>query len=576
MVSPTHRPGQRRRLWAVDLETHAYQTMGSIGPIVLELQLKNSPQLGRLEVNPIDWGQSSGVVRDVAELWQGANSQGHHTTARAHLRVLTSAFKVFVQHGVRRWSDLTIETLTAIEGNHANDQEIGFFWNCLRRIPEDSMNGRMAEDVVRFIQSAPNIRRKQTVPTEALKPELLRDVIRAAMADISQAEYRIKKADWDGCSVPSKNSLIRRHEMVAFYVLLCVEWGMSPDVIKDLSFDSAQPTSVQDWNDGGPKIDVRWYKRRGGSGANIVMLADQPWRAGSLMRRLRDAAAATRFAAPASWVDFPWLCSTPLAKRAARHPRQFGSAEGDTYVVQSIFKGGDQGFLKWCQHSRRGGLAITIPDRYTRAVDPDWLTYRAIRPAAKWARYTATGKGLLLSELVDDNTIETLSAHYLNSEVAMRDIGESWQHITTIAEEVARGSRPTVVNRQGDVVSGRGITPPELAQSQVNRVGTSGCRNPYDSPLSGESPGRLCGSANRACFFCPNSVVTPSDLPSLKAYLLLADQAKCALPPSEWALHWGRTVRWIQYVLPLLDPEWEAIPVGDVEIFDLGLQAGPA
>jgi hypothetical protein len=62
----------------------------------------------------------------------------------------------------------------------------------------------------------------------------------------------------------------------------------------------------------------------------------------------------------------------------------------------------------------------------------------------------------------------------------------------------------------------------------------------------------------------------------MKAYLLLAERAVASMSPPEWSLHWGRTVRWIKWVMPKMDPGWESRPVGDLALFDLGLEAGPA
>lgn len=67
--------------------------------------------------------------------------------------------------------------------------------------------------------------------------------------------------------------------------------------------------------------------------------------------------------------------------------------------------------------------------------------------------------------------------------------------------------------------------------------------------------------------------MTPNDIPVMKAFLLLAENAVVTMSPPEWQLHWGRTVRWIQSVLPDMDPNWENIPVADSNLFDLGLVA---
>ncbi|MDP5182249.1 hypothetical protein QOZ88_06335 [Blastococcus sp. BMG 814] len=499
--------------------------------------------------------------------------------------------EVLADAGVERWDQVTVALLEHTESHFAATSTylVAPLWRYLQAAPKDSSHDQLPEEVHTFLLSPPNTPGRRTTATEALPGAMLRQVLRAAMYDVQQAEYRIHGARWDGKGRPPRATLIRRREVLAFYVLLCFEMLLSPDVIKSLSFDPEQPTSVQEWRDGGAIVTIRWRKNRGGRKDLMTLLADKEWRAGALLRRLRDASAPTRQAAGSAWRDYAWVCAESVytaethAGNWDRHVRHRLGAhtdqvldypEGEMWLDSAFAEQPRFNFLQWCQEVRKPGLNIDIPEQYTRKDARVRLTFRAIRPAAKWAKYQAIGKGLPLADLADDHTIEVLAAHYLNSEIAMRDIGEAWSHISDIAEEVARGLRPTVLDRRGQVVSGKPITAQEANRAVGdNRVGISGCRDPYNSPLEGERKGSLCGSANRACFFCRNSVVTPEDIPVLRAYLLLAENAVVTMSPPEWQMHWGRTVRWIQHVLPLMDPDWEDIPVAASDLFDLGLVA---
>ncbi|QSE86135.1 hypothetical protein [Rhodococcus koreensis] len=541
------------------------------------------PNLIALTIDPATWGPAEPLGREVANAWKAKHHQGSWSSASLGLTAFNKMAVIVRHRSITCWDHVTIAALEELEGQCTKRGQARFIWDVLRSLPGTSTNGRLAAEVAIFVQSNPRVAERRVVPTEALPQALLRDVLRAAMRDVAQCERRIEQAAWDGESPPPLGAFIRRHETIAFYVLLCMEWGQSPDVIRMLSFDSSQPVAVLDWHDGHPRVDVRWFKNRGGRQGVQTFLADKQWRAGSLLRRLRAATSATRSVAPTEWRAHPWICTDVI------DPRGVGAVSGLVVArtasrravkVSAVFDEGKNKmtFLAWCQHPRKPGLDFSIPTKFTRGESPDPLHYRAIRPAAKWARFTATGKGMLLSELVDDNTIETLAAHYLNSEVAMRDIAEAWQDIPGMAEEVARGLRPTAINNDGAVVSGLELDDDEVAAVTrgERRVGMSSCRDPYDSPLPGESTGRLCKSANRGCYFCPNSVVSPDDIPFMKAFLLLAESAAAAMSPPEWALHWGRTVRWINHVMPQMDSNWEATAIAAPGVLDLGLEASPA
>lgn len=550
-----------------------------LGPITISTFHASYPLPMSLTLDPAPAGAAVWMARQLAQRWAAKYNNGRRSTANAERMALVTFFELLNQAEVSSWADVNIDLLRRAEDAYAGFENRAMaLWRLLRELPA----GELSPDVTMFVKSPPNVLKARLQPTEAIPPSMLRDVLRQAMKDVTRAEKRIKRAAWDGKSDPPKESLIKRHEGTAFFILLCMEWSMSPDVVASISFDPMQSTCVADWHDGEPKVTVRWHKNRGGANGQALMLADKPWRAGSILRRLRDATAATRHLGGTKWIHYPW-CYADEVNSSQYHRVLFKDdvhgwdGVSGTYISSIHRTGNGSGLRVWCQHSRIDGKDVPIDPIY----DGVNLRYQTIRPAAKWARFEATGGGLLLQELVDDNTIETLSTHYLNSEVAMRDIGEAWNQIPSIAEEVARGLRPTVVDREGRRLSGAHINTDDVTTALgKNRVGISGCRDPKESPLTGEKSGRLCSQANRACYFCPHGVVSPDDIPALIAYLRLADKAKTNLSPPEWQVHWGVTVRWVRHVLSLLDRNWESLPVeiGDAyeAFFDLGMEAGPS
>ncbi|MFQ1000483.1 hypothetical protein [Modestobacter sp. SSW1-42] len=584
---PARRPGQRR---ARGDSSAAPSPVHQNKLFSVSTTSPRRPDPVVVKIDPTSAGRAAGLASDLAEMWTRKHDRGRTVTAKTDRLALLKFFTVLREADVVQWSQVSISLLEQAEHvfSTTSTLSLNWIWYCLAHLPNDSDHGRLSGEVRTFLQSPPDTPQIRRGSIEALPPAMLRDVLRAAMSDVAQAEHRIRTADWDGLGQPPIDALIRRHEIIAFYVLLCMEWGMSPDVVRTLSFDPTQLTSVQDWHDGEPKVKIRWYKERSRRGDIAIMMADKEWRAGSLLRRLREATRPVRRAAPFAWSAYPWICAEPVPttgkagaktswwrENSTTDHRFVDHPDGTSSRIELAFADRVGTLRQWCEQPRKPGLQIAIPDRYA---DPSSrLGYQAIRPAAKWAKFMASGKGLLLSELVDDNTVEVLSAHYLNSDVAMRDIGQAWAQVPGLAEEVARGLRPTALDRLGNVVSGQPIDDEVAATATSdNRVGASGCRDPYNSPLAGERSGSLCGAANRSCYFCPNSVVTPDDIPVMRAYLLLAEQAVTNMSPPEWRLHWGRTVTWICSVLPRMASDWESMPISDAGIFDLGLEAGPA
>lgn len=585
------KPGQART-------GRGHRSAGSvtaIGPVEIATKAPRSPEPLILTFpDPAFYAPTDGLLRDLAVGWRAAYNGGSWATATSARRALIRLGDALKQQRYSRWEHVTVQMLVELEDTLSRQKSLAdHMWRALRSIPLGSAHGYFTDEVARFLASNRSTTDHPSNPTEPLSPAVMKQVLRAAISDVAIAEARIARSGWDGASNPPLAALLLTHEVAAYFVLLASEWNMSIDVIAGLRFDDHSPTRVLDWGDTGrPSVQVRWFKNRGKRGGQLTMLADQPLRSGSLLRRLRDASAANRFVgAERGWQAMPWLCAydsvvrVPFTgERMNRRSRNSGGVavpDSATWTIAPVFARPTFSLISWSQHPRKAGLEIDLPERYTRNAAADRLSFRSIRPAAKWAKFVTSGKGLLLGEIVDDNTVEVLSAHYLNSDVAMRDIAEAWTDITTLVEEIARGLRPVAVNTAGEIVSGASGAP--LSTTQLTSIahgelkaGMASCIDIMNSPQPGERSGRACTSAWRACFFCQNGVVTPDDIPAMKLFLLQAEDAHGRMPPAEWVLHWGRTVRWIMFVMPLMDAHWQDRPIAPPGLFDLGLEAGPA
>jgi hypothetical protein len=105
--------------------------------------------------------------------------------------------------------------------------------------------------------------------------------------------------------------------------------------------------------------------------------------------------------------------------------------------------------------------------------------------------------------------------------------------------------RVTVIPETREV----GIKRLNLPKAQAAKIvegrfdtGCGTCRDPYDSPQTGEEKGHICTSFH-ACFSCPNGLWFLEDLPWVIAtrnrFLLLRSEMK----PGDWDAVYGNSIR---------------------------------
>jgi hypothetical protein len=105
--------------------------------------------------------------------------------------------------------------------------------------------------------------------------------------------------------------------------------------------------------------------------------------------------------------------------------------------------------------------------------------------------------------------------------------------------------RVTVIPQRRDV----GIKRLNLPKAQAEKIvdgsfdtGCGACRDPYDSPQTGEDKGRPCTSFH-ACFSCPNGLWFLDDLPMIIATRDRFLRLRSEMKPGDWDAVYGNSVR---------------------------------
>ncbi|WP_404385908.1 hypothetical protein LL946_06335 [Knoellia locipacati] len=403
-------------------------------------------------------------------------------------------------------------------------------WMVLRRVKSD-----LREDTARFVRHAPNVRGRESLPTEALSDDVMRKVLRAAKGDVARARRRLE----------GRPGHMAWGESVSLFVLLLWELDWSMDVLKALQFRPDSPTTVLDWSAGdGTFVETIWLKARGGASQQRLYRADGPWSPGTLLRCLETFTRSAREVGDRADNDFtsgcPWLA-------VVDSPSGFGDrlpVEGGWLV--RTFDGHGQ-FRRW----------LTLHGIATPEAVGERVTFRAIRPAAKAVRMSLTDtSGLHVADIVDGHTAEVFQRRYTRNARLMRELAQIWhKEIAGRAEGLIRGWRPHIVTEEaGSLASGLDATTARSALDGDLEAGLVACLDPLDSPQPGQRRGHPCGLAFRACFECPNAVVTPRHVTRLRQMLDLAGKRRLAMSPIEWEALWSGTVAFIHSALEVLEP----------------------
>jgi integrase len=170
---------------------------------------------------------------------------------------------------------------------------------------------------------------------------------------------------------------------------------------------------------------------------------------------------------------------------------------------------------------------------------PDF-TFSSIRPSAATLLYLQTGGNLgKVRQFLQHAHFSTTVKYVLNqisdqfnARVIQKAQERMVERVTVIPERRALGIKQLKL--------------PKLQVAQILEgrfdTGCGTCRNPYDSPLTGEERGRLCTSFH-ACFTCPNALWFLEDLPWVIATRDRFLHLRSEMKPGDWDGVYGESMR---------------------------------
>lgn len=529
-------------------------------------------------LDPADYPERKAFMDVLGPLWMTRSRELPGSVHAIHYAL--KEFLTFLgTQGVTTWEQVTPDLLREFESNQQQQhtqnvarRNLDQVWALLRTVPD-----RLLSAPTRlFLSHQPIVPPGVTKPTEGMPEATLKQVLRAAMKLVATAEHRIGNAQPE-----SPERFIRLDETLAFYILLLFELSWSMDVLKYLTFDAGGIVTITDWGEPDPddpkqilggEVTAAWLKKRGSAADTYTSLCDSPWRGGTILRRLRDATKPTRDAIKNDSdldAQSAWLCYRESDGMAGRKSKRASQAVARGQIVR-VFDLRDSLFREWLARQQ-----ITVmTDDYTSA-----LSYRSIKPAAKAFRHVQVSRetGLMAIDLVDEHTLDVYSSRYMRSEIIMRELADTFfVNIAGVAEDVARTFKPTIVTPDGTVIGA--AMDDETVEEVLNgdkEIGLTACRDPRKSPFPGEQEGSLCGVAFRACFFCPNAVVTPRHATRMERVKEVAEQQQTAMSPPEWQAKFGETVAFIDVALPRLQPYAASTQQLPADIVDLGVIGVP-
>jgi hypothetical protein len=176
-----------------------------------------------------------------------------------------------------------------------------------------------------------------------------------------------------------------------------------------------------------------------------------------------------------------------------------------------------------------------------------------IRPTAATQLYLETGGNLRkVQQFLQHAHLRTTVKYLLNS------ITEPFNARAIQKAQERMIERVTVIPENRAV----GVARLDLPKGQARKIvagrfdtGCGACRNPYDSPQSGEEKGRPCTSFH-ACFTCPNGLWFLEDLPQVIATRDRLVSLQTEMRPEDWRVVYGESVRIIEgHIIAAFRPE---------------------
>jgi hypothetical protein len=137
-----HRPGELRAHRRNTSASSSARQLAEIGPIVVTGTNTKRPGLSTTAFDVSATGLSEPLAREIGHLWQARNNNGRISTAKQQRDALYKLLLVLKRHGIRRWSELTMEVLEELEQQFQQSKSGHRYalviWDYLRSIPETS------------------------------------------------------------------------------------------------------------------------------------------------------------------------------------------------------------------------------------------------------------------------------------------------------------------------------------------------------------------------------------------------------------------------------------------------------
>jgi hypothetical protein len=191
---------------------------------------------------------------------------------------------------------------------------------------------------------------------------------------------------------------------------------------------------------------------------------------------------------------------------------------------------------------------------------PDF-NFAQIRPTIATLIYLQTRDIFRVQRLLCHSQVfETIQ--YVKNEITRRDHDKRFHEgmesiFNLLSNNSSKVGNPTVFIQDIDSVLRDKVSGNELSTQRAQLIKNGGCatgmarcRDPFDSPIPGEQPGRICKQLHM-CVFCPNAWIFEEDLPKVIRYRdqLLAERNE--LSETMWDQLHGQAFREIvEAILP--------------------------
>jgi hypothetical protein len=168
------------------------------------------------------------------------------------------------------------------------------------------------------------------------------------------------------------------------------------------------------------------------------------------------------------------------------------------------------------------------------------FSFSSIRPSAATLLYLQTGGNLgKVRQFLQHAHFSTTIRYVLNQ------ISEQF-NARVIQKAQERMVERVIVIPETRKVGIKRLNLPKLQAKEIVEgrldTGCGTCRNPYDSPQTGEEKGQLCTSFH-ACFSCPNGLWFLEDLPWVIATRNRFLHLRSEMKPGDWDAVYGNSVR---------------------------------